>query len=89
MNNGLIEFNGEKYPFREVILFLKTENQRLVTVAGKSLWKELEPHIEDKNDPLWFEATDIDDSIEYYVNDKDLSKGYFDLAEQVEVEAYG
>lgn len=88
MNSGLFDFNGEKFPFREVILFLNTKDERIVTVAGKSLYETLKPHIENKNSPLWFEATDIDDSIEYYVDDKDLSKGYFDLAEQVENEAY-
>ena len=89
MNNGLITFNGEVFPFRELILFKDTENERLATVAGESLWEALKPYVEDKSNSLWGEATNIDDSIEYYVKDEDLSKDYFPLTKQVEIEAYG
>jgi len=84
MNNGLFEFKGEQYPFREIVLFSGTKNEMEVTVAGESLWEVLEPYVEDKEDPLWFEATDIDDSISFYVDDKDLSKDYSKLVKQIE-----
>lgn len=60
------EWNGKKYPIREVMFEVCSGMETLVKVAGIELWDAIEEACEHKEHPQHAEAYDLNCEIYYY-----------------------